>query len=62
MGEFSVRGQQAVVVGAARSGVAAAELLSARGAHVTLTDLRTDVEPAARVAGGGCRARTGWSP
>ena len=31
-------GQRVVVVGAARSGVAAAELLARRGARVTLTD------------------------
>jgi UDP-N-acetylmuramoylalanine--D-glutamate ligase len=37
---FSVAGQQVVVVGAARSGVAAAELLHARGARVTLADSR----------------------
>ena len=37
---FSVSGQRVVVVGAARSGVAAAELLVRRGASVTLTDMR----------------------
>jgi UDP-N-acetylmuramoylalanine--D-glutamate ligase len=41
---FSVRGMQVVVVGAARSGVAAAELLVRRGAHVTLTDIREQIE------------------
>jgi len=35
---FSVRGKRVTVVGAARSGVAAAELLVRRGASVTLTD------------------------
>lgn len=35
---FSVSGQRVLVVGAARSGLAAAELLAARGAAVTLTD------------------------
>jgi UDP-N-acetylmuramoylalanine--D-glutamate ligase len=35
---FSVQGQRVVVVGAARSGLAAAELLVRRGASVTLTD------------------------
>jgi len=35
---FSVSGQQVLVVGAARSGVAAAYLLAKRGARVTLTD------------------------
>ena len=42
---FSVQGQNVAVVGAARSGVAAALLLAERGAHVTLTDLRPELEP-----------------
>jgi UDP-N-acetylmuramoylalanine--D-glutamate ligase len=42
---FSVDGQRVVVVGAARSGIAAAELLASRGADVTLTDLRPALEP-----------------
>lgn len=37
---FDVDGMRVLVVGAARSGVAAAELLASRGARVTLTDLR----------------------
>ena len=37
---FSVRGQNVTVVGAARSGVAAALLLAQRGARVTLTRRR----------------------
>jgi len=41
---FPVRGRKAVVVGAARSGIAAAALLARRGAAVTLTDLRPDAE------------------
>jgi UDP-N-acetylmuramoylalanine--D-glutamate ligase len=40
---FSVERQRVTVVGAARSGIAAAELLSRRGASVTLSDLRDDV-------------------
>ncbi len=40
---FSVRGQKVLVVGAARSGVAAALLLARRGASVTLTDARQQV-------------------
>jgi UDP-N-acetylmuramoylalanine--D-glutamate ligase len=44
--EFSVRGQRVVVVGAARSGIAAAELLVRRGARVTLSDARSDVPEA----------------
>jgi UDP-N-acetylmuramoylalanine--D-glutamate ligase len=43
---FSVDGQRVVVVGAARSGIAAAELLASRGADVILTDLRPALEPA----------------
>ncbi|NOT25381.1 MAG: UDP-N-acetylmuramoyl-L-alanine--D-glutamate ligase [Acidobacteria bacterium] len=38
--EFSVRGRRVVVVGAARSGIAAAELLAKRGARVMLTEQR----------------------
>jgi UDP-N-acetylmuramoylalanine--D-glutamate ligase len=40
MTQFSVEGQKVTVVGAARSGVAAALLLADRAARVTLTDLR----------------------
>ena len=40
---FSVEGQQVVVVGAARSGIAAAELLVERGARVTLSERRDDI-------------------
>jgi UDP-N-acetylmuramoylalanine--D-glutamate ligase len=42
---FTVRGQHVTVVGAARSGVAAALLLAQRGARVTLTDARVELEP-----------------
>ena len=59
MGEFSVRGKQVVVVGAARSGVAAAELLLARGARVTVTDLRTDVQEAAELRAAGVALELG---
>lgn len=38
--DFSVTGSRVVVVGAARSGVAAAELLARRGARVTLSEAR----------------------
>jgi UDP-N-acetylmuramoylalanine--D-glutamate ligase len=40
--EFSVRGRRVVVMGAARSGIAAAELLQRRGARVMLTERRDD--------------------
>jgi UDP-N-acetylmuramoylalanine--D-glutamate ligase len=46
---FSVRGKRVVVVGAARSGVAAAELLVRRGATVTLTDVRPQIEDEERL-------------
>ena len=46
MSEFSVSGSNVVVMGAARSGVAAAKLLVRRGARVMLSDLRTTVEHA----------------
>jgi UDP-N-acetylmuramoylalanine--D-glutamate ligase len=50
---FSVRGKQVTVVGAARSGIAAAELLVRRGASVTLSDLKPhlDEEDRLRTAG-----------
>jgi UDP-N-acetylmuramoylalanine--D-glutamate ligase len=41
---FSVRGQNVTVAGAARSGIAAALLLADRGARVTLTDARSELE------------------
>jgi UDP-N-acetylmuramoylalanine--D-glutamate ligase len=40
---FDVRGKRVTVVGAARSGIAAAELLARRGAVVTLSEARSDV-------------------
>ena len=40
---FSVAGVRVVVVGAARSGVAAARLLATRGAQVVLTEQRRSV-------------------
>ena len=46
---FSVRGKRVTVVGAARSGVAAAELLVRRGASVTLTDVREHLDEEARL-------------
>jgi UDP-N-acetylmuramoylalanine--D-glutamate ligase len=46
---FSVDGARVVVVGAARSGVAAAELLARRGASVTLTDLKPELPDADRL-------------
>ena len=40
---LEVRGKRVTVVGAARSGLAAAKLLASRGARVTLSESRTDV-------------------
>jgi UDP-N-acetylmuramoylalanine--D-glutamate ligase len=53
MTAFDVRGQRVAVVGAARSGVAAAELLRRRGAAVTLTDQKTALPDADRLARAG---------
>jgi UDP-N-acetylmuramoylalanine--D-glutamate ligase len=39
---FDVRGKRVTVAGAARSGLAAAELLARRGARVTLSDVRSE--------------------
>ena len=44
---FSVEGRRVAVAGAARSGIAAAELLARKGARVTLSDIRSDVAEAA---------------
>lgn len=58
-GEFSVRGRQVTVVGAARSGVAAAHLLARRGATVVLADLRPDIPEAAGLRAAGVRLELG---
>jgi UDP-N-acetylmuramoylalanine--D-glutamate ligase len=42
---FSVQGQNVTVVGAARSGIAAALLLAERGARVTLSDASPELDP-----------------
>ncbi len=44
MTSFSVEGKTVTVVGAARSGIAAALLLADRGARVTLTDTRPAID------------------
>jgi UDP-N-acetylmuramoylalanine--D-glutamate ligase len=49
MAPFSVEGKRVTVAGAARSGIAAAELLVSRGATVILSDLRTDFAEAGRL-------------
>jgi len=62
MSEFNVRGQQAVVVGGARSGASAARLLIERGASVTLTDLRDTIQEASALARAGVRLVLGSHP
>ena len=50
--DFDVEGKRVTVVGAARSGIAAAELLARRRARVTLTEMRSeaaDAEPLRRL-------------
>jgi UDP-N-acetylmuramoylalanine--D-glutamate ligase len=46
---FSVEGSRVTVAGAARSGLAAAELLARRGARVTLSDSRAEIPDADRL-------------
>ncbi len=57
--EFSVSGQQVLVVGAARSGVAAASLLARRGARVTLTDRKPEIAAAADLRAAGVALELG---
>jgi UDP-N-acetylmuramoylalanine--D-glutamate ligase len=54
-----VDGRRVVVVGAARSGVAAAELLAARGARVTLTEARPTFEGLERLRAFGIELELG---
>ncbi len=56
---FTVDGMRVTVIGAARSGVAAAELLVRRGARVTLTDLRPAIEDEARLRAAGVGVELG---
>ena len=56
---MDVRGKHIVVAGAARSGVAAAELLVRRGASVTVSDVRSEVEAVDRLRGLGVRLELG---
>ena len=56
---FSVAGKHVVVVGAARSGIAAAELLLRRGARVTLTESRPAFDAADRLRGRGIALELG---
>ena len=56
---FSVRSKRVTVVGAARSGMAAAELLVRRGATVTLTDLRDHLDDEDRLREAGVELELG---
>ncbi len=56
---FSVAGKKVVVVGAARSGVAAAVLLVRRGAAVTLTDVRPAIDADAELRAAGVSLELG---
>src|SRR5689334_9432121 len=56
---FSVRGRRVVVVGAARSGIAAAELAARRGARVTLTETRDTFDAANRLRAQGIALELG---
>jgi UDP-N-acetylmuramoylalanine--D-glutamate ligase len=57
--DFSVDGRHVVVVGAARSGIAAAELLVRKGALVTLTETRETFDGAADLQSRGVRLELG---
>jgi UDP-N-acetylmuramoylalanine--D-glutamate ligase len=57
--DFTVSGQQVLVVGAARSGVAAAHLLARRGARVTLTDRQPHIPEAAALQAAGVALELG---
>jgi UDP-N-acetylmuramoylalanine--D-glutamate ligase len=56
---FSVRGRNVVVLGAARSGIAAAELLVRRGARVTLSEARPAFDALERLRDIGVAIETG---
>ena len=57
--DFTVSGQKVLVVGAARSGVAAAHLLARRGARVTLTDRKPQIPEAAALQAAGVALELG---
>ena len=57
--EFSVRGKRVTVAGAARSGVAAADLLVRRGADVTLSDTRDRIDEENRLRTAGVNLELG---
>src|SRR5262247_160056 len=57
--DFSVNGRRVVVVGAARSGIAAAELLVRRGARVVLTEMRSTLNDSDRLRAAGVELELG---
>jgi UDP-N-acetylmuramoylalanine--D-glutamate ligase len=57
--EFSVTGRRVVVVGAARSGIAAALLLARRAARVTLMELKPEIQQASDLQSAGVGLQTG---
>jgi UDP-N-acetylmuramoylalanine--D-glutamate ligase len=57
--DFDVKDKRVTVAGAARSGLAAAELLVRRGARVTLSDLRSEVPEAGALKRLGVRLELG---
>jgi UDP-N-acetylmuramoylalanine--D-glutamate ligase len=57
--DFDVQGKRVTVVGAARSGIAAAELLARRKAQVTLTEMRPEVTEADSLRALGVRLELG---
>ena len=59
MGEFSVDGARVVVLGAARSGIAAATLLARRGARVVLSEIRDSIADADQLRGAGVTLELG---
>lgn len=59
MGDFSVSGLRVTVAGAARSGIAVAELLAGRGADVTLSEARDVVPDAERLQARGVQVERG---
>jgi len=62
MSAFTVRGARVVVVGGARSGVAAARLLVERGASVVLTDMRSALDGQETLAALGVELALGGHP
>jgi len=57
--EFDVTGKRVTVAGAARSGLAAAELLARRGARVTLSEMRSEAPETGPLARLGVRLELG---